>query len=65
MPKILQILRNPGSRIRMGFCRFSWGSNHFIKEISCNIKHYNMDNKVRRHDSFFLKFLGASVVIWC
>ena len=43
MTKILQILWNPEPRIRVGFCRFSWGSNHFINEIPCHIKHYNMD----------------------
>ena len=26
-----------GSKIRVGFCQFSWDSNHFIKEIPCHI----------------------------
>ena len=50
MPKILQILRNPGSRIRVGFSRFSWGSNHFINEIPCHIKQYNMDNQAQHSE---------------
>ena len=44
MSKILQILRNPGSRIRVCFYRFSLGSNHFIKEIHCHIKQHDIDN---------------------
>ena len=47
MPKILEILRNPGSKIRVGFCLFSWGSKHFINEISCHIRHYSMDNQAQ------------------
>ena len=47
MPKILKILWNHGSRIRVGFCRFPWGSNNFIKEIPCHIKHFNMDNQAQ------------------
>ena len=39
MSKILQILRNPGSKIRVGFCPFSRGLNNFIEEIPCHIKH--------------------------
>ena len=31
LPKILEILRNAGSKIRVCFCQFSWGSNNFIK----------------------------------
>ena len=50
MPKILQILRNPGSKIRVGFYRFSWGSNHVIKEIPCHIKHYIMDNQAQNSE---------------
>ena len=47
MPKNLQILMNPGSKIRVGFCRSSWGSNHFIKEIPCHITHYRMENQAQ------------------
>ena len=47
MSKILEILRNLGSRIRVGFCRFPWGSDHFIKEIPCYIKHYSMVNQAQ------------------
>ena len=39
MPKILQNLWYPGSKIQVGFCRFSWGSKHFIEEIPCPITH--------------------------
>ena len=28
------------------FCRFSWGSTHFIKEIPCHT-HYSMDNQAQ------------------
>ena len=45
--KILQILRNPLSRIRVGFCQFAWGSNHFIEKIPYHITHYNMDNQAQ------------------
>ena len=45
MPKILQILRNSGSKIRADFCQISWGSNHFIKVIPCHTAHYRMDNQ--------------------
>ena len=47
MPKILEILWNPGSKIPVGFCRSSWGSNYFIKEIPCYITHYSMDNQAQ------------------
>ena len=49
MPEILKILRNPGSKIRVGFCRFPWGSNNFIEDIPCHIQHYSMelDNQAR------------------
>ena len=47
MPKILQILQKPVSRIGVGFCHFSWGSNHFIEEFPCHVKHYNMDNQAQ------------------
>ena len=47
MSKILEILWNPGSRIRVGFCRFAWGSYNFIKKIHCYIKHFNMVNQAQ------------------
>ena len=47
MPKILRILRSSESKIRAGFCRFSWGSSYFIKEVPCHIPHYNMDNQAQ------------------
>ena len=47
MPNILQILRNSGSKTRVGFCRFWLGSNHFIKEIPCHIAHYSLNNQAR------------------
>ena len=34
----------PWTQDPSGF-RFSWGSNHFSKQISCHIKHYSMDNQ--------------------
>ena len=30
-----------------GFCRFSWGLNHFIKELPYHITRYNMDNQAQ------------------
>ena len=30
-----------------GFFRFSWGSNHVVKEIPCHIKRYNVDNQAQ------------------
>ena len=42
-----QILWNTGCKIRVGFSRFSWGSNHFIDEIPCHITHYSMDNQAQ------------------
>ena len=37
----------PGSRIRVGFCRFSRGSNNFIQENPCHIQSYSIDNQVQ------------------
>ena len=45
IPKILQILRNPESKILVGFYRFSWGLNHSMKQIPCHITHYSMNRQ--------------------
>ena len=42
MAKILKLLWNPGFKIRVAFCRFSRGTNNFIKEIPSHITHYSM-----------------------
>ena len=42
-------IQNPSS-----FCRFSCGSNHYIKEIPCSITHCSMDNHAQYSEAPYI-----------